>query len=61
MRYLLGVMSIKQNFPIGPRLVESLGWRGLDIIWSARGQRSGALPIEEIEAAQDHGHLVFLD
>ena len=51
----------KQQIPIGPCLVESLGGRCIDIIWGARGQSSVALTIEEIEAAQDHGHLVLLD
>jgi hypothetical protein len=51
----------RQNIPIGPCLVEGLGGRSIDIIWGARGQSSAALPIEEIEAAQDHGHLVLLD
>ena len=51
----------RQNIPIGPCLVESLGGRSIDIIWGARGQSSVALPAEEIEAAQDHGHLVLLD
>jgi len=47
--------------PTGQALVESLGGRSIDIIWGARGQSSVALPVEEIEAAQDHGHLVLLD
>ncbi len=51
----------KQTIPIGPCLVEALGGRSIDIIWGARGQSSVALPVEEIEAAQDHGHLVLLD
>ena len=51
----------KQQIPIGPCLVESLGGRSIDIIWGARGQSSVALPIEEIEAAREHGHLVLLD
>lgn len=51
----------KQNIPIGPCLVESLGGQEIDIIWGTRGQSCVALPIEEIEAAQDHGHLVLLD
>ena len=51
----------KQNIPIGPCMVESLGGRCIDIIWGARGQSSVALPIEEIKAAQEHGHLVLLD
>ena len=51
----------RQNIPIGPCLVESLGGRSIDIIWGERGQSSVALPMEEIEAAQDQGHLVLLD
>jgi len=33
----------------------------MDIIRGERGQRSVALPVEEIEAAQDQGHLLLLD
>ena len=51
----------KQNIPIGPCLVERLGGRSIDIIWGTRGQSSVALPLAEIEAAQDLGHLVLLD
>lgn len=51
----------RQTIPIGPCLVEKLGGRCIDIIWGVRGQSSVALPIEEITAAQDHGHLVLLD
>lgn len=51
----------RQNIPIGPCLVERLGGRSIDIIWGAHGRRSVTLPLEEIEAAQDHGHLVLLD
>ncbi len=51
----------KLNIPIGPCLIESLGGRSIDIIWGTRGQSSVALPVEEIEAARDHGHLVLLD
>ena len=51
----------RQNIPIGPCLVEILGGRSIDIVWGARGQSSVALPVEVIEAAQDHGHLVLLD
>jgi hypothetical protein len=51
----------KQNIPIGPCLVESLGGRSIDIIWGARGQSSVALPVEEIEAARHQGYLVLLD
>jgi hypothetical protein len=51
----------KQNIPIGPCLVESVGGPLIDIVWGARGQSCVALPVEEIEAAQGHGHLVLLD
>ena len=44
-----------------PATPTSLGGRSIDIIWGTRGQKSVALPAEEIEAAQDHGHLVLLD
>ncbi len=51
----------EKNIPIGPCLVEGIGRRSIDIIWGASEQRSAALPVEEFEAAQDHGHLVLLD
>ena len=51
----------KQNIPIGPCLIESVGGRSIDIIWGARGQSSVALPVEEIKAAQEQGRLVLLD
>ncbi len=51
----------KQNIPIGPCLVEGVGGRAIDIIWGTRGQSSVALPVEEIEAAQEQGNLVLLD
>lgn len=51
----------KQRIPIGPCLVESLGGRSIDIVWGTRGQSSVALPIEDIEAARNDGHLVLLD
>jgi len=58
--YLAG-SGRKQNIPIGPCLVESISGRSIDIIWGERGQSSAALPIEEVQAARDHGHLVILD
>jgi hypothetical protein len=51
----------KQNIPIGPCLVEGIGGHSIDIVWGARGQSCVALPIEEVQAAQDKGHLVLLD
>ena len=59
--YRAGTGRRKQNIPIGPCMVESLGDRCIEIVWGARGQSSVALPMEEIEAAQDLGHLVLLD
>jgi hypothetical protein len=50
----------QQCIPIGPCVVESHGGRCVDIIWGSRGQSSVALRIEDIEAAQDLGHLVLL-
>jgi len=58
--YLAG-SGRKQNIPIGPCLIESLGGRSVDIIWGVRGQSSVALPLEEIEAAKHSGRLVLLD
>jgi hypothetical protein len=49
------------NIPIGPCLVEQVDGRSIDIIWGARGQISAALPLLELQAAEDHGHLVLLD
>ena len=51
----------KQNIPIGPCLVEGVGGRLIDIIWGTRGQSCAALPVEQIGAAEYHGHLVLLD
>jgi hypothetical protein len=49
------------QIPIGPCLVEQIDGQSVDIIWGARGQSSAALPLAEIEAAEDHGNLVVLD
>ena len=51
----------KQNILIGPCVADIFGGRSIDISWGARGPSSVALPIEEIDAAQHHGHLVLLD
>ena len=45
----------------GPCLLERLDNRLIDIVWGARGQRSAALPVEDIEAAQQYGDPVLLD
>ena len=49
------------NIPIGPCLIEQIDDRLVDIIWGANGQRSAALPLEDVEAATGHGNLVLLD
>jgi hypothetical protein len=51
----------KQNIPIGPCLIESLGQPSVDVVWGEDGERSAALPMAEVEAAQQQGHLVLLD
>ena len=50
-----------QHIPIGPCLVEILDKPWIDIIWGANGQSSAALPLQAVETAQTHGHLVLLD
>jgi hypothetical protein len=49
------------NIPLGPCLVEHRGHELIDIIWGVRGQRSAALPVAAVKAAQDDGNLVLLD
>ncbi len=56
-----GTNGVQHNIPLGPCLVEQLDGRLIDIIWGASGQRSAALPVKEVEAAQDTGNLVLLD
>ena len=51
----------KQNIPVGPCLVESLGGQLVDIIWGTRGQSSVALPVDQVKAARDLGNLVLID
>lgn len=50
-----------EKIPLGPCLVETVDSRSIDIIWGAQGQSSAALPLHEVETAQDHGNLVLLD
>lgn len=57
--YLSGT-GRKQNIPLGPCIVENMGDRLVDVIWGARGQRSVAIPIEDIKAAQARGHIEIL-
>lgn len=51
----------KQNIPLRPCLVESIGGPLIDIVWGVRGQSSVALPVEEIAVALHDRNLVFLD
>lgn len=49
------------NIPLGPCLVEEIDGVAVDIVWGARGERSTALPIQALEAAEENGNLVLLD
>lgn len=51
----------RHAIPLGPCLVEQVDDNLIDIIWGTTGQRSAQLPLEDVAAAQDHGHLVLLD
>jgi hypothetical protein len=53
--------GVRHTIPLGPCLVERMNGNLIDIIWGASGQRSVALPVEEVEAAKDTGSLVLLD
>lgn len=50
-----------QNLPFGPCLIESAGGTRVEIIWGTRGERSLAMPIDEINTAREQGRLVLLD
>jgi hypothetical protein len=56
-----GANGVEHHIPLGPCLLERLDDRLIDIIWGASGQRSAALPVEAVAAAQDTGNLVLLD
>ncbi len=49
------------RIPLGPCLVEQISGSLVDIIWGANGQSSAVLPVEDVEAAAQQGHLVLLD
>jgi hypothetical protein len=51
----------QQHIPKGPCLVENSGGPSVEIIWGAQGQRSAALTLQAMLAAQGDGHLVLLD
>jgi len=49
------------DIPLGPCLVEQLDDRLIDVIWGAEGQRSAALPVEDVKSAREQGNLLLLD
>jgi hypothetical protein len=49
------------NIPLGACLVEQVDGKSVDIVWGESGQRSAALPMDEVEAAEGHGYLILLD
>ena len=51
----------RMSIPLGPCVVERVDGALTDIVWGTRGQSSAALPSEDVQAAQDQGHLVLLD
>ena len=51
----------RMSIPLGPCVVERVDGALTDIVWGIRGQSSAALPTEDVQAAQDQGHLVLLD
>lgn len=50
-----------RNLPLGPCLVEQGKGESVDIVWGAKGQNSATLPLQELESAEESGHLVLLD
>ena len=51
----------KSSIPAGPCLLEQIDAQLVDIIWGPLGQSSAALPVEDVQAAAEQGHLVLLD
>jgi hypothetical protein len=51
----------QMNIPVGPCLVEQGDGQLVDIIWGAKGQNAAALPLKELESAEESGRLVLLD
>lgn len=49
------------RIPLGPCLVEQVDGHLVDIIWGKQGEQSVALPVKDLEAAEDCGNLVVLD
>lgn len=57
----LGDSGRQLTIPLGPCLVEQGDGEQVDIVWGAKGQNSAALPLQELENAEDSGFLVWLD
>jgi hypothetical protein len=51
----------RSHIPLGPCLVEQGDDEQVDIIWGAKGQNSTALPVEQLQTAEETGRLVLLD
>ena len=48
------------TIPLGPCLVEQSDPGQVDVIWGAQGQNSAALPLLDLESAENLRHLVML-
>ena len=57
----LGSAGRRDSIPLGPCLVEQSDGRLVDIVWGVNGQRCAALSTEDMEDAENCGHLVLLD
>ncbi len=56
----IGSAGHRDSIPLGPCLVEQSDGRVIDIVWGANGQKSAALSPEDMEEAENCGHLVLL-
>jgi hypothetical protein len=57
----IGIGGRRDRIPLGPCLVEQSGGQRVDIVWGESGQKSAALSTQDIETAENCGHLVLLD
>lgn len=57
----VGSAGHRDRIPLGPCLIEQSGGRRVNTVWGVSGQKSAALSTEEIEDAENRGHLVLLD
>lgn len=51
----------RAQIPLGPCLVEELDGEAADIVWGPAGERSALLHRQDVQAAEESGHLVLLD